>query len=154
MPPEDGWPDIMNSYRNSRSVFSGPGRLFLCLMVIVTPDGVSDAKATNTKAEYCNKSFNRQHKRRPPFQYFRSKTDYVNGGAHCVRRTQVLRRPKRSVEHCPSGEGQPSTILVTPKDILSQLRGVFNKIRHHAGPTGGQESPAPVDNRIKKQVGS
>lgn len=86
MPPENGWPDIMNSYRNSRSVFSGPGRLFLCLMIIVTPDGVSKAKATNTKAEYCNKSFNRQHKRRPPFQYFRSKTDYVNGGSQSLRR--------------------------------------------------------------------
>lgn len=86
MPPEDGWPDIMNSYRNSRSVFSGPGRLFLCLMIIVTPDGVSEAKATNTKAEHCNKSFNRQHKRRPPFQYFRSKTDYVNGGSQSLRR--------------------------------------------------------------------
>ena len=112
MPPEDGWPNIMNSYRNSRSVFSGPGRLFLCLMIIVTPDGVSEAKATNTKAEHCNKSFNRQHKRRPPFQYFRSKTDYVNGGSQSL------------------GEGQPSTILVTPNIILSQLPGVFNKIRH------------------------
>lgn len=63
-----------------------PGRLFLCLMIIVTPDGVSEAKATNTKAEHCNKSFNRQHKRRPPFQYFRSKTDYVNGGSQSLRR--------------------------------------------------------------------
>ena len=55
-------------------------------MIIVTPDGVSEAKATNTKAEHCNKSFNRQHKRRPPFQYFRSKTDYVNGGSQSLRR--------------------------------------------------------------------
>ena len=111
MPPEDGWPSN-EKLKEIAAQLTRPGRLFLCLMIIVTPDGVSEAKATNTKAEHCNKSFNRQHKRRPPFQYFRSKTDYVNGGSQSL------------------GEGQPSTILVTPNIILSQLPGVFNKIRH------------------------
>ena len=77
---------VMKKLKEIAAQLTRPGRLFLCLMIIVTPDGVSEAKATNTKAEHCNKSFNRQHKRRPPFQYFRSKTDYVNGGSQSLRR--------------------------------------------------------------------
>lgn len=44
---------------------------------------------------------------------------YVIRGAHCIRWTQVLRRPKRSVEHSPSVEGQPPTVMVTLEKILS-----------------------------------
>ena len=101
---------VMKKLKEIAAQLTRPGRLFLCLMIIVTPDGVSEAKATNTKAEHCNKSFNRQHKRRPPFQYFRSKTDYVNGGSQSLRRGLTAYHPG------------------SPNEILPQFDRNFNQI--------------------------
>ena len=101
---------VMKKLKEIAAQLTRPGRLFLCLMIIVTPDGVSEAKATNTKAEHCNKSFNRQHKRRPPFQYFRSKTDYVNGGSQSLRRGLTAYHPG------------------SPKEMLLHFDRKFNRI--------------------------
>lgn len=68
MPPIDGWPNILFSFQKSRSVFSGPGRLFLCLTIIFTKR-ISYSKAGYTKAYYCNK-INNTHSFSPPFFRF------------------------------------------------------------------------------------
>ena len=47
----DGWPEkILNEIA---AQFCGPGRLFLCLVIIVASDGESDAKAGQPEAEHC-----------------------------------------------------------------------------------------------------
>ena len=43
---------VMKKLKEIAAQLTRPGRLFLCLMIIVTPDGVPEAKATNTKAEH------------------------------------------------------------------------------------------------------
>ena len=79
--------------QKSRSVFSGPGRLFLCLVIIFASDGVSDTKAGQPETEHCKKSFNRQHEHRPPFQseyiHFDSLAGFYVSVIHCNRRVTV-----------------------------------------------------------------
>ncbi len=72
--------------------FDGPGRLFLCLMIIFASDGISETKRRQHKAGYCYQSFNRQHPLSPPFPDSLSGF-YVHGGSQSLRRGRTAYHP-------------------------------------------------------------
>ena len=121
MPPVDGWPSKLKDYRSSRSLVR-LGRLFLCLVIVVT-DHISETDRRQHKAHEPDHPFHRQH------------TPHLLSSfsprLFCAFSAQSFRKlPDSSEEHrVLRKEDQPPTISVTPPHGSPQFPASFRARR-------------------------